>query len=107
MKKLDFLVIGALLIASFMPTVLLGSVENTDIIISMDSEVMEQLRFGTDGKYLIEKGGQFNVVEVEGNTVRVIDSNCVDKLCILQGRIDSCGEMIICLPHKMQVKIGR
>ncbi len=106
MKKLDLALIGTLLIASFIPTLLLGSVESSDITISIDSEVVKELRFGTNGKHLIERGGQFNVVEVDGDKIKVIDSNCVDKLCILQGPIESAGDMIICLPHKMQIKVG-
>ncbi len=106
MKKLDFVVIGTLLAASFVPTVLLGSVDNSDIVITVDSEVVKELQFGANGKHLIERGGQFNVIEIEGDSIRVTDSNCVDKLCILQGPICDSGEMIICLPHKMQIKLG-
>ncbi|OOB77713.1 MAG: hypothetical protein BEN18_09785 [Epulopiscium sp. Nuni2H_MBin001] len=107
MKKLDFVVIGTLLISSFVPTLLLGSAESSDITVSFDSEVVKQLQFGADGKHLVEKDGQFNVIEIEGDTIRVIDSNCVDKLCILQGAVSDAGDMIICLPHKMQIIVGR
>ena len=33
------------------------------------------------------------------------DANCPDKLCIKQGKIDSNGQKIVCLPNKTVVEI--
>ena len=33
------------------------------------------------------------------------DADCPDKLCIKQGKIDSNGQKIVCLPNKTVVEI--
>ncbi len=33
-------------------------------------------------------------------------ADCPDKLCVKQGKISKSGESIICLPHKVVVKIS-
>lgn len=33
-------------------------------------------------------------------------ANCPDKLCVAQGAIDSGGQSIVCLPHKLVVQLA-
>ena len=53
----------------------------------------------------IAYGDGYNLVRVENGKIRVVDSDCPDKLCVKQGWITQPGQSVICLPHKLIVKI--
>jgi hypothetical protein len=47
----------------------------------------------------------YNVMLIEDNCVNIIDADCPDKVCVNHSSIESVGETIICLPHKLVVEI--
>lgn len=53
----------------------------------------------------IEGVNGLTVVEIRDQKVRVISSACPDKLCIHSGWIDRPGQMLVCLPNRVVVKI--
>ena len=44
-----------------------------------------------------------NLIKVEGGKVSVAEADCPDRICVLNGAVDS-GE-IICMPHGLTIKI--
>ena len=48
---------------------------------------------------------EHNKVIIKEGVVYMEDANCPDKLCIKQGKIDSNGQKIVCLPNKTVVEI--
>lgn len=44
-------------------------------------------------------------VEISHGTVRVLDSDCPQKLCVHQGKIKNVGEIIVCVPNKIFIWI--
>jgi len=51
-------------------------------------------------------------VEVEGCTVKiengaasVVSASCPDKVCVRSGKISKAGEIIMCVPNRVSVKI--
>lgn len=46
-----------------------------------------------------------NTLVIEDGYAYISHSDCPDKICIKQGKIQNVGETIICLPHKLVVKI--
>jgi hypothetical protein len=44
-------------------------------------------------------------IEARHNGIRISDSDCQDKLCIMASWVDKSGEMSICLPQKFMIKI--
>lgn len=51
-----------------------------------------------------ENGGQ-NILVIDNGSCYLDDANCPDKLCVHQGTISKAGQSIICLPHKLVIKI--
>lgn len=47
----------------------------------------------------------YNILEISKNGVKVIDADCKDKLDVKQGIICRTNESIICLPHRLIIKI--
>lgn len=46
-----------------------------------------------------------SIIEVDKNRVRVISAPCPDKDCIRQGWITKPGQMSVCLPNRVVVKM--
>jgi hypothetical protein len=44
-------------------------------------------------------------VEIRGGMVRMVDSDCPDKLCVRTGWISQPGASIICLPNRVVLEI--
>ena len=46
-----------------------------------------------------------SILEMGADKVRLVDSPCPDHICLAMGWIASPGEMIVCLPNKIVVRI--
>lgn len=53
----------------------------------------------------IETDNGYNKLHIENGEIWIHDASCPDKLCIYQGKISGDGEIIVCLPNKLLVKI--
>lgn len=47
----------------------------------------------------------YNLIEMENGKIRIKDADCPDKICVKTGWISEPGQSIICLPHKLIIKI--
>ncbi|WP_195989053.1 NusG domain II-containing protein [Clostridium sp. D53t1_180928_C8] len=50
---------------------------------------------------------EINIVSIEKNKISIIDANCNDKICVNQGHISNTITPIVCLPHKIIIKIEK
>lgn len=46
-----------------------------------------------------------NIVKIENGVVWMDQSNCKNQVCVQDGRIDSVGQQIICLPNRVVIEI--
>ena len=51
-----------------------------------------------------EDGG-YNTIHVEQGSIRVSEADCPDRLCVKQGEITDGIYPIVCLPHRLTVRI--
>lgn len=49
--------------------------------------------------------GRYNVVSVTYEEVKIKEANCPDQVCVKLGAIRHVGQAIVCLPHRVVVKI--
>jgi len=47
----------------------------------------------------------YNIVRIEKGRIRITDADCPDKVCVKTGWITQSGQSVICLPHKLIIKI--
>lgn len=52
-------------------------------------------------------GGGTNTIHVENGAISIIDADCPDKLCVKTGKITNETYPIVCLPHKLVVRITK
>ncbi|WP_035766019.1 NusG domain II-containing protein [Butyrivibrio sp. NC2002] len=76
------------------------------VVISVDGKDIESFPLSEDRKVRIEGyNGGYNDVVIKDGKAFVESADCPDCLCIEQGMIDSAGESVICLPHRVIIII--
>ena len=53
----------------------------------------------------LTSGKWTNVIEVDGKSVWFAQSNCPDKICVHTGRLTRAGQMAVCLPTRVVVRL--
>lgn len=80
----------------------------TSVIIEVNGKNYAKYNFNNiTSRKLIEIKTQYgyNKVEINENKVRIVEANCPDQLCVNKGWISKSNQMVICLPHRLVVKI--
>lgn len=54
---------------------------------------------------LPEEGDDYNLVVIEGGTVRVAEASCPDQTCVRHRPISTTGVSIVCLPHRLVIEV--
>ncbi|HHY46806.1 MAG TPA: NusG domain II-containing protein [Firmicutes bacterium] len=47
----------------------------------------------------------YNVVQIKDGRARILESNCPGKVCVKTGWISRPGQSIVCVPHRLVVRI--
>lgn len=55
---------------------------------------------------VIPSGGR-NVIEVQNGGIRVSDADCPDQVCVQMGWIHNSAAPIVCLPHRLVVRVEK
>lgn len=110
MKKGDLLIITAVFLSAiiFGNFVSTGKLDDTKtVIIVRDGKEIHRYRIDENYEKTIriENEGEINTINIEDGKVSVTEANCHDELCVKSHKISRDGEMIVCLPHKLYVKI--
>lgn len=112
-KKLDFVIIGILLILSFLPEIILGvsvgkGSKETYAEIMVDGEIYKTINLSEHtGEEIFEihsKNG-LNVIKVHDNEIGIIDADCSDQICMNPEHIEKAGESLVCLPNKVIILV--
>lgn len=113
MKKWDVIIIVALIIISLIPEGVMfitNSNKHSSLYVEVYSEgkLYKKLPLNKDsGKttFTIDNELGDNVIEINNEQVKIIDADCPDKICVKAHAISKPGESLICLPHKLVVRI--
>lgn len=61
----------------------------------------------TDTEVVLSTGeGNINILVIAGGEASVREANCPDGICVGHRPISHVGETIVCLPHKLVIKIA-
>jgi len=52
-----------------------------------------------------DKDDGYNTIHIENGEIWIHDASCPDKNCLHQGKISNDGEIIVCLPNQLLIKI--
>lgn len=76
------------------------------VVVTIDGEEVLRRPLAVEDVYeLRQDDGSVNVIAVEDGAVYMREANCRDGLCIRQGRMRNGAKTIVCLPHKLVVRL--
>ncbi len=75
-------------------------------VIEVDGEYWGQYPLTVaHGEVRIESDRGFNTLEFDGEGVRVKEAGCPDQICVYFGRATVPGQIIVCMPHRVMVRV--
>ena len=95
------IVLSAVLLSSRGSGTVVQVIQDGTVLREIDlSKVKEPYSFTVEAP-----DGGSNRIEVEPGRIRVADADCPDKICISQGWLSDQNVPIVCLPHRLIIKI--
>src|SRR4051794_8233568 len=122
-KRWDIIITLLLVLLSFLPIVVFsyqqaektseyansGGEPKTVAVISVNNEEVRRITLTGNTKSetfdIFTDDGDYNTIEVRGESIRIKGANCYDQVCVQFGFISKPGETAVCLPHKLVVKV--
>ncbi|WP_438835198.1 NusG domain II-containing protein [Streptococcus pluranimalium] len=115
-KPFDYLLISLAIIFSFLPAAWtiyqkMATTPSSGLVavVKIHGKVVDTYALEEQGSHF-EKTyhpdkGQYNIVEVDGDSIRVREDNSPDQIAVKTGWINQEGELSICLPHDLIIEI--
>lgn len=113
LRPWDGIIVVILLLLSFAPVVVFSLTRSNsptqEAVLSVDGQEIKSFDLSDKSQsytYRYEdKDGDYNLIEVKGDRIRIKEADCGDQICVRRGWIDQSGETIVCLPHKLVIEI--
>lgn len=116
LKPFDYILIGITLLLSFTPAVLTyaqlsqsGGQSKIIAYVRVNGQVVDQFELSADTphqeKTYYPNEGQYNIIEVDGQRIRVKEDNSPDQIAVMTSWISRPGELSVCLPHNLLIEI--
>lgn len=110
MKKNDFILFITIILLSiilFASYRLFFYQPGNSVSIFVDGELYKMLPLNKDTSLDITGAdGGTNHLEIKNGAASITDADCPDKLCVHQKKIVNNGESLVCLPHKIIVRVS-
>lgn len=116
LKPFDYLLIGITFLLSFVPAIWTYShsqpaadEQTRTALVKINGEVVATFTLSATTPHqevtYYPNPGQYNIVEVEGERIRVKEDNSPDQIAVQTGWISLPGELSVCLPHNLLIEI--
>lgn len=108
LKKGDFIIFGvlALLIVGSAAFLFFPRSEKKDCIILQDDVIMESIPLdGSVHRVITITGEYVNRIEIDGDRVRFLESDCPNLFCVNTGWISEPYQTAVCLPNRVMIRI--
>ena len=108
-RRLDIIILIVLIviaIGSWIAVTVLFDVNGDYVEVIVDNHVQKVISLNDDGEYQVDDGEYSNIITIKNREVYMKSSACPDQICVKQGKINKQGESIICLPHKLVIRIA-
>lgn len=109
-KPADFIIFALpLIIAAVCISVMLAKpaeVQNRTAIIILNGETVRTVPLDTAKNQKIDLGLEYkNIIEIKDGAIGIISADCPDKTCVKTGYISRSGQVCVCVPSKLIIKI--
>ena len=101
---------ACLLAVGILATILVAVLrpEGELVSVEQDGKCIAVYPLDTDTRVTIDEngdGGDFNVLVIKDGVAFIESADCRDKICVGHKPISKDGETVVCLPHRMVVRI--
>ena len=104
-RRNDLLLIAGLLLAAALVWVLVRP-GGTGGWVVVTEDGAETARYPLDVDRTVTIGGEaYNILQISGGEASVTEANCGDHTCVRTGAVSREGETIVCLPHRLVIRI--
>ena len=106
-KRGDAYLIGGCLLAALACCGLWLLLRRDGAAVVVEQYGKETARYAlTDNRTVrVEGAGGYNTLVIENGEVWLSEADCPTQLCVKTGKIRYSGQSIVCLPHKLAVRI--
>lgn len=112
MTKWDKILIGCIIVISLFSIAVMTVIKNQSGVLHGIIEVngvekanINLMEVKESYTIKVENNNQYNIVEVSNGSIRFIEATCPDKDCVRIGSLDAPGEISICLPNKITIRV--
>ena len=75
------------------------------VVVEQNGRETARYALDEDRTVRIEGEGGYNLLVIEGGEAWLSEADCPNLLCVKTGRIRYAGQSIVCLPHRLAVRI--
>ena len=101
-----YLIVGCLLAALVCCGLwLLLRQEGAEVIVEQNGRETARYAFSENRTVRIEGEGGYNLLVIQNGEAWLSEADCPNLLCVKTGKIRYAGQSIVCLPHKLAVRI--
>ncbi|MFZ5965938.1 MAG: NusG domain II-containing protein [Bacillota bacterium] len=101
------LIILSLLGIFFVKTLSVNSGQ-TYLLIDVDGKPYKKISLDSSSihnRIEVETPFGHNIVEIDGNQAKIVESDCRDQICVKTGWISKDNQTSICLPNRVSIRI--
>lgn len=105
--KRDAAVISVILVLATVSLILIGVLRDDGdyAVVTVDGKEVGRYSLSSDTDMEIATEYGINVLSVKDGMVDITEADCPDGICEAHRPISKSGESIVCLPHKLVVKV--
>lgn len=76
-------------------------------VISIDGKVFKTVALRAGYREEIRIGGpdHYNIVEIDGEAIRIREADCPDQICVKTGWVRTAPQQIVCLPWRVVIQV--
>lgn len=103
----DLLLIGGILLTALILFVgiRLFSSRGVWAVVERDGHELTRLPLNSEAEYTVSDEYGTNVIRTGNGRVWMEEADCPDRLCVRQGPVSSSAGRIVCLPHRIVIRI--
>ena len=108
LKRGDLYLIGGCLLAALAlcGLWLLLRQDGAEVIVEQNGRETARYALAEDRTVRIEEEGGYNTLVILSGEVWLSEADCPNLLCVKTGKIRYAGQSIVCMPHKLAVRIA-
>ena len=98
----DLIVLAVFIIAAALAIYFMTKPTGSEVYIYKDGKLLEAVSLSVEKTLKVDEQITF---KISGGAAFVLKSDCKGQDCVKAGKISKVGEMIVCLPNKVVIKI--